>query len=58
MKTQYSRTVDMIVDSRARGRERPKQTWDAEVRKNLSLLNLSEEVAQDREHRIHVADPS
>ena len=53
---------DMIVlDSRARGRGRPKLTLDAVIRKDLGLLNLSEEFTLDRaqwKNKVHVSDPN
>lgn len=41
--------IDVIlVDSRATGRGRPTLTLVVVVRKNLDLLNLSEQIALDR----------
>jgi hypothetical protein len=65
----YRRPTESIVKradrialhSNAPGRGRPKLTLDAVVRKDLSLLGLSEETALDRtlwRKRIHVADPN
>jgi hypothetical protein len=65
----YRRPTEAIVKradrialhSNAPGRGRPKLTLDAVVRKDLSLLGLSEETALDRtlwRKRIHVADPN
>jgi len=52
----YRRPLDVVVkksdmiavDSRVRGRGRPKLTLDAVLQKDLGLLNLSDEVTLDR----------
>jgi hypothetical protein len=65
----YRRPADAVVKRvdrlalgrNAQGRGRPKLTLDAVVRKDLSILGLSDEVAFDRAQwrkRIHVADPN
>ena len=54
--------MDMITLGRnAQGRRRPKLTLDAVVRKDLSILGLSNETTLDRAQwrkKIHVADPN
>ena len=63
----YRRPADAVVKRvdrialgrKAQGRGRPKLTLDAVVRKDLSILGLSDEAAFDRaqwKKRIHVAD--
>ena len=48
------------VNDAKRGRGRPKRTWMELIRKDLNLLSLTKEVAQNRlewRSKIRVADP-